>query len=1037
MKRLSALLALLMLVTLFVQAQPRQVTGTVTGSDDGMPLPGVSIQVKGTTSGGSTDMDGKFSLNVPAGANVLVFSFVGYKAQEVEIGDRTIVNVILETESLKVEEVIVTALGIKRSEKATGYAIQGVKGDEIMKAREANMVNSLQGKIAGAVITNTSGAVGASSRIVLRGAGSLGGSNQPLFVVDGVPLSNGNFGSTATDGVNRGSGVSDINPNDIESISVLKGPNAAALYGSRAAAGVIIITTKSGTKTKGFGVTYNNTSSFETPLRLPSYQNGYGQGSGGKFFFVNGKGGGVNDGVDESWGPRLDVGLMIPQWDSPVDPVTGVRQATPWVSRPDNVKDFFEVGHSITHNVAIDGGDENAKFRFSYTNFDQVGMVPNTGQTRNTLSLNATASPHPKLTVTAAASYIKTNSDNMPGYGYDAQNVMQQFIWSGRQVDIPGLKQYKNADGTKRNWNYNYHNNPYFTLHENLNGMERDRFYGNTHVSYKLTDWLIAKGGLGIDYYTNLNTNRCAWGDNDNKFGYYNEDKQSFREVNTDFLLMFNKNITEEIGFSLNAGLNRMDQYYQTNYVAANELAVEGVYNVLNSKVTPVAQNRLEKKRVNSALFSGQLSWKSGVFIDFTGRNDWSSTLPDGNNSYFYPSISVSGIITDLLKIESNILSFAKARVSWAQVGSDTSPYALKETMAFGSGWNAGTKLLNMGVPNNLPNDKLMPEKTTSLEIGGNFRFFMDRVNFDVTYYDSKTTDQILSVPISPASGYTSKNINAGEITNKGIEMSLGLVPIKTASGFEWNVTINFAKNKNEVVSLAPGVDRYVLGSYWSLQVMAIPGEPFGSLYGYDVARDPNGNVLHTNGLPDQGELKILGNYSPDWVGGINNEFTYKNWNFGFLIDTRQGGDIYSMTNSWGRYAGVLEETLYGREDGIVGTGTKLAADGVTYVPNDIVVTAEAYNHAAYADGIASSSVFDASFIKLREVKVGYTINKIGKLPFRDLSINLIGRNLAILQANAPHIDPETAFSNNNAQGLEFGQLPSARSFGFSVSVKL
>ncbi len=1037
MKRLSALLALLMLVTLFVQAQSRQVTGIVTGSDDGMPLPGVSIQVTGTTSGGTTDMDGKFNVTVPDGSGKLVFRFVGYKQQEVVIGDRTIVNVILETESLKVEEVIVTALGIKRSEKATGYAIQGVKGDEIMKARESNMINSLQGKIAGAVITNTSGAVGASSRIVLRGASSLGGSNQPLFVVDGVPISNGNFGSTDNDGVNRGSGVSDINPNDIESISVLKGPNAAALYGSRAAAGVIIITTKSGSKTNGFGVTYNNTTSFETPLRLPDYQNGYGQGSGGRYSYLNGKGGGVNDGVDESWGPKLDAGLMLPQWNSPVDPITGVREATPWVSQPDNVKDFFEVGQSVTHNVAIDGGDDNAKFRFSYTNFDQKGMVPNTDQQRNTLSLNATASPHKRLTVTTAASYIKTTSDNMPGYGYDAQNVMQQFIWSGRQVDIPGLKQYTNADGTKRNWIYQYHNNPYFTLNENLNGMARDRFFGNAHVSFKIADWLIAKAGSGVDYYTNLNTNRAAWGDTDNKFGYYNEGQQTNREVNSDFLLMFNKNITEDIGFSLNLGANRMDSYYHSNLVAANELAVDGVYNVLNSKVTPVAQNYMSRKRVNSLYFSGQASWKNMVFLDFTGRNDWSSTLPDGNNSYFYPSVSVSAVVTDLFKIESSVLSFAKARVSWAQVGSDTSPYQLQESMAFGGGWNASTKLLNMAVPNNLPNNELRPEKTTSLEVGANLRFFMNRANLDVTYYSAKTVDQILSAPVSPTTGYLSKNINAGEITNKGIELSLGITPVKTASGFEWNMTINFAKNKNEVVSLADGVDQYVLGTYWSLQVMAIPGQPFGSLLGYDVARDPDGNVLNTNGLPTAGDLKILGNYSPDWIGGINNEFIYKNFNFGFLIDTRQGGELYTMTNSWGRYAGVLEETLYGREDGLVGTGTMLAADGVTYVPNNVVVSAEAYNHAAYADGIAQPSVFDASFIKLREVKIGYTFNKVGKLPIRDLSINLIGRNLAILQASIPHVDPETAFSNGNAQGIEFGQLPSARSFGFSVSVKL
>jgi len=1038
MKKLCVFLACLVLVGInLVQAQTVRITGTVTSSEDGMPIPGVSVIAKGTTAGGSTNVDGKYDINVPSNAETLVFTFVGMKTQEVAIGGRAIIDVVLQSESLQVEELVVTALGIKRAEKATGYAIQGVKGDEIMKAREANMVNSLQGKIAGAVITNTSGAVGASSRIVLRGASSLSGSNQPLFVVDGIPISNGNFGSTGTDGVNRGSGVSDINPNDIESVSVLKGPNAAALYGSRAAFGVIIITTKSGKKGKGFGVTYNNTSSWETPLRLPNYQNQYGQGSGGEFEFVDGKGGGVNDGVDESWGPRLDIGLMIPQWFSPVDPVTGVREASPWVSHPDNIKNFFEVGHSITHNVAVEGSSESSTFRFSYTNFDQKGMVPNTDQKRHTISINASANPHKDVTVNVAANYVKTSSDNMPGYGYDAQNVMQQFLWSGRQNNIPDLKQYKYADGTKRNWNYNFHNNPYFTLHENLNGLARDRFYGNAHVTYKITDWLTAKIGSGVDFYTNLNTNRCAWGDNDNAFGYYNEQTITNREINSDFLLMFNKNITEDISFNLNLGGNRMDQVYEWDYVAANELAVEGVYNVLNSKVTPVAQNWLEKKRVNSLLYSGQFAWKNQIFFDFTGRNDWSSTLPDGKNSYFYPSFSLSGIVSDIFNIKSNVLNYAKVRVSWAQVGADTNPYQLAETMSFGEGWNASTKLLNMTTPNTLPNDKLKPEQTTSTEAGLELKLFQSRVSFDATYYNAKSTDQIITAPVSPASGYLAKVINAGEITNKGIELALGVTPIKTKSGFEWNVNFNFAKNKNEVVKLAPGVDQFELGTYWSLKVMAIPGQPYGSLYGYDLKRDPNGNVLNANGLPQQGDLKILGNYSPDWIGGITNEFSYKNLNFSFLIDIRKGGDVYSMTNSWGRYAGVLQETLYGREDGIVGKGTKLADDGVTYVPNDIVVTAEAYNHAAYTDGIAYTSVFDGSFVKLREVKIGYTFDKIGKLPIRDLSINLIGRNLAILYAKIPHVDPESAFSNNNAQGLEFGQLPSARSLGFSVSVKL
>ncbi len=1034
MKKLSVFLAGLLLVGItLVQAQTVRITGTVTSSEDGMPMPGVSVFVKGTTIGITTNADGKYELNVPTTAQALTFSFVGFKTQEVAIAGRSVVDVVMESETVEMQEVVVTALGIKKAEKATGYAIQSVKGEEISKARETNVVNSLQGKIAGAIITNTSGAVGASSRIVLRGANSLSGDNQPLIVVDNVVINNSNFGNTSNEGVNRGSGINDINPNDIESISVLKGPNAAALYGSRAANGVIIITTKSGQKGKGLGVTINSTSTFETPLRLPSFQNEYGQGSGGAFMFYDGKGGGINDGTDESWGPKLDVGLYIPQWNSPV--INDVRTATPWVSHPNNVKNFFELGQTYTNNIAVDGGGENSSFRLSYTNTTQKGMIPNTDQEKNNFSLNASVTPHKRLTVTAVGNYVNTYSNNIPAYGYDAQNVMQQFFWFGRQVDIADLKTYTYPDGSKRNWNYNYHNNPYFTLHENLNGNRRDRFYGNTKLSFKFTDWLSARVGIGADYYTNHATSRAAWGDIDNRYGYYYENKTTFREVNTDFLFLINKKLTEDLDFTLNFGGNKMDQFYQNLFGGADELAVPGVYTLSNAKVPQRTSNYMSQKRINSLYYSGQFAWRNALFLDFTGRNDWSSTLPEGNNSYFYPSFSLSGILTDLFPIESDVLSFAKLRASWAQVGDDTSPYQLQETMAFGDGWNDQTKLLNMYVPNTLPNLELKPQYTNSIEIGGNFRFFMNRVNLDITYYNQKTYDQIISVPISPASGYLYKNINAGQINNSGIEVSLNLVPVKTSSGFEWNLTLNYAKNNNKVVDLAPGVDRYVLGSYWSLQVMAIPGEPFGSLYGYDFLRNDDGKVVHVNGLPQQGDLKILGNYTPDWIGSMNNEFSYKNLNFSFLIDTRMGGDIYTMTTTWGRYSGVLEETLLGREDGIVGDGVKQAPDG-SWVPNDIVVSAEEYNKAAFNNNIAYSSIFDASFVKLREVKLGYTFPKIGNLPIRDLSISVVGRNLAILYTKVPHIDPESAFSNSNVQGLEFGQLPSARSLGFNVSVK-
>lgn len=1034
MRKLNVFLSIFF-VLIFVElsAQNVRITGTVVASDDKLPLQGVSIVVVGSALGTVTNTDGKFDITVSQLAKQLRFSFVGYKTQEVVIAGRSVIDVTLELEAVNVKEVTVTALGIMRAEKATGYAIQSVNSEDITKSRESNLVNALQGKIAGAIITSSSGAVGATSRIVLRGVNSLSSDNQPLFVVDNVILNNSNFGNTYTSGVNRGSGISDINSADIESVTVLKGPNAAALYGSRAANGVVIIKTKSANKDRRFGVLYNSNTTFETPLRLPDFQNDYGQGTGGLFSYKDGAGGGKNDNVDESWGPKLDIGLLIPQWNSPV--VNGVRQATPWVSYPDNVRDFFELGKTFENNIAIEGSGEDYSVRFSYTNSVQKGMVPNTDLTRNNVQVNATTSPYRYLALNVTGSYVNSKSENMPVYGYSSQNVMQQFMWFGRQVDVLDLKEYKYSDGSIRNWNSSYHNNPYFTLYENLNGVNRDRLIGQSSATIKLSNWISFKTGLGIDYYTNYNTARSAFGDIESPYGYYSESKRTFKEVNTDFLFQISKEFSEKFAFSLNFGGNRMDQYYQTISAFANELAVEDVYTLENSRVPIVTANYLSTKRINSLFYNGQFVWKNALFFDFTGRNDWSSTLPSNNNSYFYPSFNVSAVLSDLFNIQSRRLNYAKLRAGWAQVGADTDPYQLLQVYMFDQGWNASTKLPNIYIPNDYPNANLKPQRTESFEVGADFRFFLNRLSLDFTYYSQKTYDQIIRVPISPTTGYTSTIVNAGQIDNKGVEITLGVTPVKRKAGLEWNVLVNFAKNINTVRNLYKGIDDYEIGSYWDLKILAIPNKPFGALYGYDFARNDQGKVIHVEGLPVQGDLKVLGNYSPDWICGVSNELRYKGATFSFLIDSRWGGDIYSMTTTWGRYSGVLEETLKGREGGIVGDGVKQDSDG-NWVENDVVVSAEEYNKAAYTSNVAYPSVFDASFVKLREVRLGYTFTNLGKTAIKDLTIAFVGRNLALLYAKAPHIDPETAFSNSNVQGLEFGQIPSARSLGFNVSFK-
>lgn len=1035
MNRLKLLIALFVFTGFTgLMAQTRTITGTVTSQEDGLAIPGVSVTVKGTTIGTLTDANGYYTLAVPQTAETLVFSFIGMKKSEVRIEGRTKIDVVLASETVGLEEVVVTALGISRDKKALGYSVQDVSGDEIVRAKETNIINSLQGRVSGAQITATSGAVGASSRIVIRGVSSLSGNNQPLFVIDGIPISNADFGDTGTDGINKGSGAADINPDDIETITVLKGANASALYGSRASAGVIVITTKKGKVGEKLSVDINNTTTFETPLRLPDFQDKYGQGNAGRFWYLDGKGGGINDGVDESWGPQLDIGLMIPQFSSPIG-TDGLPQPTPWVSHPDNVKDIFEVGHTISTNVSLTGGSEKSSFRLSFTDMQQKGMVPNTDYKKKTLAINATSNPVKNLIFSASGSYILAKSDNQPGYGYNANNIMQQFTWTGRQVDYKLLRdKQRNADGSIYNWNHNFHNNPYMTLYENLNPLNRDRLIGNAMVKYQFAPWLSAFVRTGGDIFSNATNERKFVGDMDYRNGNYFEDVRLFRELNTDFLISFEKTFGSDWNFSLNLGGNRMDRRYQRNTGEAPELAIPGVYNVANSSVTPRVSNFSSLKRINSLYGFGQLGFMNAIFLDYSLRNDWSSTLPPKHSSYLYPGISLSAVVTDLFGITSDVLSFAKLRASWAQVGGDTDPYQLEPTAAFGDGWNASTKLLNLYIPNELPNAELKPQMNESLEFGTDLRFFVDRVRLDITYYQQKSVNQIVSIPVSATSGYTSKVINAGRIDNKGLELLLALTPVKTGD-FRWDITFNWAKNVNKVVELASGIEQFVLGTYWDMQVIAAPGKPYGVFLGYDFERDPDGNIIFYDGLPAQGDLTELGTFTPDWTGGMLNEITWRGVTASVLIDMKKGGDLYSMTTTWGRYAGALEETLIGREGGIVGDG--VMPDGEDgYVKNTVVADAESFNKAAYNNNLQWSSVFDGSYIKLREIKLGYTFTELGNLPLREISISAVGRNLAILSTNVPHVDPETAFSSGNVQGLEYGQLPSARSIGFSIGLK-
>lgn len=1025
-------------------AQERTVSGKVTSSEDGSGLPGVNVIIKGTASGSTTDIDGNFKITVPEGAT-LQFSAIGFTAQEVEVGARSVIDITLETDVKQLSEVVVTAGGIAREKKALGYSVQDVKGDDLTKARESNLVNTLTGRVAGVQVTGASGGVGSSSRIVLRGASSLTGNNQPLFVVDGIPINNDNFGSAdGFGGADKPNGAAEINPDDIASISVLKGPNAAALYGSRASNGVIVITTKSGRGTKGIGVSVNSSAQFDTPLRLPDYQNAYGGGYDPTYYkYIDGTSG--SGGEDESWGPALDRGLEFVQWND----FDG--QPSPWVSRPDNVRNFFETGKNFQNNVSISGGSDKAFFRLSLSNLDQKGMIPNTELKRNTVTLNSGLDVTEKFKAETSISYIKSNSDNLPGGGYDNNNPMQQFTWFQRNVDIAALKDYENlplasdatsAGGTPANWNTNFNNNPYWVLHNNTQGFTKDRIMGNVRLSYAFTDYLTLAARTGTDYFTDLSTAKRAVGSNDFPNGNYVETDRTWQETNSDLLLTFNKDIASDLTLNASLGANHMRQVYSRNTLEAPELEIPGVYNLANSKVALQAETFDQQKEIHSVYGSMNLGFRNYLFLDVVARNDWSSTLPIDNNSYFYYSGSLSADITSIIGLDSDILNYAKVRGSYAQVGSDTGPYNLQNVYAFFDPW--GGSLISPTVANTLNNPALKPEQTSSIEFGGEFKFWKNRIGLDLSYYQKTTSDQIMPVNVSGASGFTSFYANAGEMVNKGIEFSLTATPIDMANGLKWDVTVNYNRNRNEVVSLAPGLPSLTIGTYWNASIVARPGEPYGTIFGPDFQRDPNGNIIHEGGVPLKDNTnKVLGNVNPDWIGGLNNNISFKGISLGVLIDAKMGGDIYSMTNAWGRYAGVLEETLLGRENGIVGNGVMVVGtngDGSPiYGENNVVVTAQRYNHAAFGNSVVAGSVFDASYIKLRQITLGYALPKslIGNTPFRNVTVSIVGRNLALLYSKAPHIDPETAFGNGNLQGIEHAQLPTARSVGFNLSFNL
>ncbi len=1068
MKKTCTLLTfLLAFACLQVSAQERVITGRVTSSQDNLSIPGVSVVVVGTTNGTSTDIDGNFSISVSAAAKTLRFSGIGMKTKDVALTASNSVDVLMDPDILRLDEVVVTALGVKREEKSLGYATQTVRGEDVTLAKETNFINALQGKVAGVSITGSSN-IGGSSRILLRGVRSISYENQPLFIVDGIPINNSNFATLdqarGAKGYDFGNAAQDINPEDIENVTILKGSSASALYGAQGANGVIIITTKRGTaRVKGgtkspIGVSYTSGITISKVSVLPEYQDRFGGGASDAFLPSAMYPGDErsNFEYDGSWGPELN-GQLVHQWDSYYPTLPNYGKKTPWVAHPDNIKDFYETGVTLNNSLSIDGGNETTNYRLSYTNLNDNGVVPNSTLNRNVLSFSGGHKFTKRLTSNASLNYMRTNTKGRPFTGYNSlgSNFTQ---WWQRQIDMDQLKDYKNPDGTQRTWNMNaeddlsplYWDNPYWTAYENYETDVRNRIFGMGSVAYDLGKGLNIVGAIKTDYYNDFRQERVAKGGAD--ISLYSENDITFQENNYEMMLTYKTSLNENFDFDALVGVNRMDRKLINNkFETQGGLNVPNFYNLTNSvssvKVTPSTSQR----RRNSLFGSASIGYKRYLYLALTGRNDWSSTLPVDDNSYFYPSVTGSFIFSEL--VQAKWLNYGKVRIGWASTAIEPPAYAATETRPIVSDNFAG--YATAVVPNAANNIELKPETNNSWEIGTEMIFLDGRTSVDFTYYNGRSKDVVFAVQQSASTGYRSKFYNAAELSNKGIEVMLTLIPVRTKSGFEWGLTGNYSKNKNIVEKLFTDENGketesvLIQNAPFSASYQHRPGLEFGQIVGYDYAYDANGNKIvdpSSNSYATTATVKPLGSVLPNFTGGVSTWVSYKGIRLYALVDFQDGGKIFSMTNMWGKYSGTLKETAEGdiRANGLVLDGvvqTGVDADGNPTSDGTVNTGNIAAVDHFFLDGgyiITAADVYDASYIKLREITLTYALPEklFAKTAIQGLSVSLVGRNLAILHKNVPHIDPEAGLSTSNVQGFEGGQLPTTRTYGVSLNVK-
>lgn len=1001
----------------FVVTQQREVKGVVKDRT-GETIPGANIVLKGSTTGVITDIDGNFAISVPSKDAVLVVSFIGYLAQEVTVGEKNFIEFILNSNVEELDEVVVTALGIKREKKALGYAMQEIKADGLSENRSESVSNLLQGKVAGVQISQSGAGMGSSTRIVMRGMNSLSGNNQPLWVVDGIPINDSQSEEAGQwGGIDYSGGASEINPEDIETISVLKGANAAALYGSRAQNGAIVITTKKGKLGQPLQIEYNGNINFSQAYSSYDYQNTYSQGSGG-VYDSNAKG---------SWGEIMNGSKTVANWRKTIygETAYGDYLLTP---QKDYIEDFYRTGVNYTNSVTATGGGEYLSARLSFTDSRNEGITPNHQLNRQYYDLN-TQFKNNYMTVGAKINYMRQRGMNRPGQG--EYGIMQQIVRMPRGIRLQDLKNPVGEDGYLVNWSgpSNEYQNPYaLTLPANGNQDDRNRIIGQMNAALQFTDYLSLSGRVGMDWYNEQVRNYSTYIQSSSSASQYYNTQRTNQEFNADLILNFNKMFGD---FSVTANLGTATMNIKFNYLTGSSglLNLPGLIALSNGQNQTVEEYR-RKKQVNSVFGNAQVGYKGMVYLDVTGRNDWSSTLPSDNWSYFYPSVSLSAIISEMVSLPSQI-SYLKIRGSWAKVGNDTDPYRLTNPYTLektiGNVQNAKTS-------ETFPLYNLKPEETTSGEGGLDLRMFNGRFGLDFTYYKSNTTNQILRVDLPASSGYVNKSINAGKIESSGIELMLTGTPVQTKD-WQWDISLNWGKNRTECIELDESMKRFTLGETRIGSVVVDEGGKFGDIVSKGYLRDDQGRILiDDNGMPIAESDMVIGNMTPDWTGSIGTNLRYRNIVFNALVDIRQGGDFISMTDNYAKQNGTSAATIDGRS-GMVVEGIVQS----TGQPNTKSVSAEDY-YATVAgpSGIGEAFLYSGSYIKMRELSIGYVLPSswLQKTPLKSIKILAVGRDLFFFKKDAP-VNPESGITRSDyAQAFEYSSMPPTRSFGFTLNVK-